>query len=659
MPKLALNNISAGFASTAALNANFDAIETAIENTVSRDGTTPNQMTADLDMNGNHLINLPNATSSTQPITYAQWLSSSTTIQFEGTAVETQVASAGQTVFTLTGIIYTPGINNLRVSINGLVQYAGAYVETAADTITFSEGLIEGDVVEFVVNERDVDAAYGSGSSVVFTPSGTGAVDRNVQDKLRESVSVKDFGAVGDGVTDDTAAIQAAIDSLSAGGEVKVPKGEYITSATIILPSNVILVGEGAGNTFIRLANGADCNAIESEDFATLTGTNKWFVDTEGVPYGFGIKGIQIDGNKANQASGNGIAFYGKRYIIDDVIVLNAKDAGVYTECAYKGGQHDWRDMPESIVRGLYIYRSGGHGFHFRGPHDTLIESLFVSQAGIDGVRIEGLLDTYGGNCDIGLIHSYGNLGIGVYINTLINADTIIGETNYKEGVLIDVGAGIASASMIRAFNNDYDATGTYYNVRILSQAQITAIHVLDTYQGAGGIRVASNEVMIAQADIQSTIVHNGVGLSVAGADCKIPSVNVKGYTGATGTGVEIEGISRSEISTWTDNCTTHVNVVSTGNSNTFRFSGISGAGETQYTGAPNFFGTNSVQLLFTDGTTPYAKAYHPGQSVFYPQASATPAVDNEMVFELTSDTELTVKVKSGGTVRSATLTLS
>lgn len=57
MAKLSLNNITSGFASNTALNANFDAIEAALENTVSRDGTTPNQMTADLDMNGHRILN--------------------------------------------------------------------------------------------------------------------------------------------------------------------------------------------------------------------------------------------------------------------------------------------------------------------------------------------------------------------------------------------------------------------------------------------------------------------------------------------------------------------------------------------------------------------------------------------------------------------------
>ena len=99
------------------------------------------------------------------------------------------------------------------------------------------------------------------GSSLVgFLQAGTGAVATTVQAKLRETVSVKDFGAVGDGVVDDTAAIQAAIDATIYNGSsnqanglkhtVYIPAGTYRITDTIHLGYGVSfnsVTVEGAG----------------------------------------------------------------------------------------------------------------------------------------------------------------------------------------------------------------------------------------------------------------------------------------------------------------------------------------------------------------------------------------------------------------------------
>jgi hypothetical protein len=60
MPKVPLSTITSGYGTVDALNANFDAIEAAFDNTLSRDGDVPNQMAANLDMNNYALLNVGN-----------------------------------------------------------------------------------------------------------------------------------------------------------------------------------------------------------------------------------------------------------------------------------------------------------------------------------------------------------------------------------------------------------------------------------------------------------------------------------------------------------------------------------------------------------------------------------------------------------------------
>jgi len=106
---------------------------------------------------------------------------------------------------------------------------------------------------------NNVDGALTS-AMVPYTSAGTSAVATTVQAKLRESVSVKDFGATGDGVTDDTTAIQAAIDYAEtvsagytkAGIAVYFPSGEYLVSSQLTVTDDYIrLYGDGPRSSVI------------------------------------------------------------------------------------------------------------------------------------------------------------------------------------------------------------------------------------------------------------------------------------------------------------------------------------------------------------------------------------------------------------------------
>jgi hypothetical protein len=157
-------------------------------------------------------------------------------------------ATANQTVFNLS-ISYQPGTNSLSVFVDGVNQYGPgaqyAYVETDSNTVTFVSGLHVGALVKFTTTQQQGAGAVNA-SQVTYDPAGTGAVATNVQAKLRQTVSVEDFGAVGDGVTNDTTAIQAAINSLVSGQTLMFSKNYKITAAlTITNKSRVQLSGKG------------------------------------------------------------------------------------------------------------------------------------------------------------------------------------------------------------------------------------------------------------------------------------------------------------------------------------------------------------------------------------------------------------------------------
>jgi len=130
--------------------------------------------------------------------------------------------------------------------------------------------------------------AGNSGSDWVgFLQSGTGAVARSAQDKMRDVLNVADFGAVGNGVTDDTTAIQRAIDAAIANNKNVVFKSgaTYLVSAELKVNGNVFLGTTGDGQAIIKTQTNSgialDINGDVVSPVATTTLSQNLRINTD------------------------------------------------------------------------------------------------------------------------------------------------------------------------------------------------------------------------------------------------------------------------------------------------------------------------------------------------------------------------------------------
>jgi hypothetical protein len=199
---------------------------------------------------------------------------------------EIVTATAGQTVFNL-GISYQPGTNSLSVFVDGVNQYGPgaqyAYVETDSDTVTFTSGLHVGAEVKFTTTQQQSAGAVDA-EQVSYNPPFTNAVATNVEAKLAQYVNVKDFGAVGNGVANDTTALQAAINyAVPLKRPIYIPTGTYLYSVLTGLDQNNITInGDGSSNTVLKFTG---------TGVALETGTNA------GFRQGINLSGFTVEGN--------------------------------------------------------------------------------------------------------------------------------------------------------------------------------------------------------------------------------------------------------------------------------------------------------------------------------------------------------------------------
>jgi hypothetical protein len=152
-----------------------------------------------------------------------------------------------------------------------------------------------------------------AGYVVQTGPTPSTPITQSLQSWLDQFATVKDFGAVGDGVTDDTDAINRALQQLfcrETNPQIRrslfFPAGVYRVTETILIPTYATLWGEGADNSVIRLDNSNDDSTLNAyvartadslQQFGVNIGTNGAAAPEYITVYNLGFENQDISTN--------------------------------------------------------------------------------------------------------------------------------------------------------------------------------------------------------------------------------------------------------------------------------------------------------------------------------------------------------------------------
>lgn len=421
-------------------------------------------------------------------------------------------------------------------------------------------------------------AYTGNGASAAtfqgFLQTGTSAVTRTWQAKAADIFSVKDFGATGDGTTNDTAAIQAAINAAATagGGQVYLPPGTYrLNSGISWTASNIHLVGAGQGATKI-LANFATGNVVS----VGSSGTN---------PATCSIRRMSFRSNVV-RSSGAGILFT-QTYncSIEDVTFDNDSPSYYYIDIQIDGYANNFINVLRrvncrgnnayaaivigangSIVQDIWLVDSviGGHsygiicynvsGFYVSNTDviqcnvgmltypnaSQQVRQIFATNLLLDGSNTDGgQIYTNGGNCTIlefancetnfnGTSTSHSGLVISQGSGTIrginfVNHQSVL---NAGDGILILSGSEIVISNPQISCNSTA-SSGAKHGIEIA--ANVSNFSVIGGFSGQGFYSATNQQGYGILVNSGSSDYYNIIGVLVRG--------NVTGGVGDGGTG--------------------------------------------------------------------------------------------------------------------------
>jgi hypothetical protein len=243
-------------------------------------------------------------------------------------------------------------------------------------------------------------------------------ISRTLQDKLGESISVKDFGAKGDGISDDWLAIQRTLSAAAGIAKIYIPKGLYFISQELKVPSNSYIYGAGIGTTIIKLsasANASQCVMTNNQNTRSVT-TNQ---GNENII----IKDLELDGNVSRfsgsynpigDSSGTGLCLaYVKNALIERVAVhdtcRHCFDISA-PETSITFNPLDYVPNPSFNVhlKDIIAYGAGDDNITTHFSHNIIIENAYVPYTGgtevptnSNGIEIDD------GSYDITIIGGY------------------------------------------------------------------------------------------------------------------------------------------------------------------------------------------------------------------------------------------------------------